>query len=389
MFKSKKNAPICCTTTTYKTQKKIKFILFTIFILSSQFNQAQSIQSIKDAMKLVTDWQLDHFDSYISKVPKWPNDNKRWAWTNGTLYVGLVEWAKISNDPKIWEFLLSIGENESWNLGPRRYHADDICVGQMYVEMYKKYKIKSMIKPTINRLDTIISNPKTIRLDHSLIGSGDRWSWCDALFMAPTTFVRVGKLTGNKKYFRFMDKEFWTTYDTLYNNKDSLFFRDIRYKNLKEKNGENVYWARGNGWVIGGLTIIIDNLPKNYKSRKKYIELYKEMITRITYLQDEKGFWHPSLLDNNSYPTPESSSSAFFTYGIAWGINHGFLEKNIFLPKAQKGWNALLTAIHPDGKLGWVQEIGADPQKVTFEDTEVYGVGAFLLAGSEMLKLQH
>lgn len=112
------------------------------------------------------------------------------------------------------------------------------------------------------------------------------------------------------------------------------------------------------------------------------------MMTRIAALQDNKGFWHPSLLDNVNYPMPESSSSGFFTYGLAWGINRGYLDRKTFEPVVRKGWQALTTAVHPDGKLGWVQEIGADPTKVSFDDTEVYGVGAFLLAGSEMLKLE-
>lgn len=343
--------------------------------------------SIKSTMKMVADWQLNHFEESVNKVYKWPNDHKLWAWTNGVLYTGIVEMAKMTGDMTYWNFLKNIGQKEDWKLGTKLYHADDICVGQMYAGLYEKFKNKSMIEPTKKSLQFIIENPKNTALDFSVPNNQDRWSWSDALFMAPPTFAKIGKITGNKKYFDFMDKEFWTTHDTLYSKKDSLFFRDTRYKSKKEANGQNVYWARGNGWVIGGLAIIIDNLPENHPNKQKYIALFKQMIQRIAHLQDEKGFWHPSLLDYKTYPMPESSSSSFFTYGLAWGINRGYLDRKTFEPVARKGWKALTTAIHHDGKLGWVQEIGADPTKVSFEDTEVYGVGAFLLAGSEFLKL--
>lgn len=342
----------------------------------------------KTHMQLVAKWQMDNMEAYVRKVPKWPNDNKYWAWTNGTLYTGMLEMAKMTGDPVYWNFLKEIGEREKWNPGHKIYHADDICVSQMYTGLYQQYKDTAMLNPTLRRLDYIIKNPKSTPLQMGTPGNQDRWSWCDALFMAPPVFARVGNITGDKKYHKFMDKEFWVTYDTLYNHTDSLFFRDTRYKTQKEANGKNVYWSRGNGWVIGGLAIIIDNLPDNHPAKKKYIALYKQMMQRIARLQDEKGFWHPSMLDPASYPMPETSSSAFFTYGLAWGINRGYLDKATYEPIARKGWSALLSAIHPDGKLGWVQQIGADPQKVSFDDTEVYGVGAFLLAGSEITKLK-
>ncbi len=343
---------------------------------------------VKTNMRLVADWQLLHFDESVKKVYKWPDDHKLWAWTNGVLYNGILEIAKQTNDTLYWNFLKNIGEQNQWQLGPKPYHADDICVGQLYAGLYEKFKDKAMITPTQKSLQYVIDNPKKTPLDFTVANNQDRWSWCDALFMAPPTFARVAKISGDKKLLEFMDKEFWTTYDTLYNKNDSLFFRDTRYKSKKEANGENVYWARGNGWVIGGLTTIIDNLPEKHPSKQKYIALFKQMIQRIAHLQDDKGFWHPSLLDYKTYPFPETSSTSFFVYGLAWGINNGYLDKTLFQPIAQKGWQALTTAIHPDGKLGWVQEIGADPTKVAFEDTEVYGVGAFLLAGSEMVKMK-
>jgi len=187
-----------------------------------------------------------------------------------------------------------------------------------------------------------------------------------------------------------MDKEFQITYDSLYSVADSLFFRDTRYINMREQNGKKVFWGRGNGWVTGALTFIIDNMPAQHPSRVFYISLFRQMLKKISTLQDKQGFWHSSLLDTASYPMPETSASGFFTYSLFWGLNHGYLEKEEYLPIAKKAWNALASVVHEDGKIGYVQPIGADPKKVDINDTEVYGTGAFLLAATEYVKyLKH
>jgi len=61
---------------------------------------------------------------------------------------------------------------------------------------------------------------------------------------------------------------------------------------------------------------------------------------------------------------------------------------SIFPARRQEAWQGLIGAVHQDGKLGNVQAIGAAPAKLTAEDNQEYGSGAFLLAGSEMYKLK-
>ena len=150
---------------------------------------------------------------------------------------------------------------------------------------------------------------------------------------------------------------------------------------------QSAFWGRGNGWVLGGLVEILKELPKKDKNRKFYEELFVKLATRVAGLQHPDGFWHASLLDPASYPSPETSCTTFIVYSIAYGINEGLLDKEIYLPVMIKGWNALVSAVEPNGKLGYVQQIGADPKKVTRDMTEVYGVGAFLMAGNEIYKM--
>jgi len=369
--------------------KRNYFILFLTFVcLIGVAQNPLKKKAIYQSMQKVADWQLSHFEEQVKAGTQYKNSHAYWSWTNGTMYTGMLDWAEMSNQKKYFQFLKAIGEKEAFKPGPNLYHADDICVSQLYLELFAKYKDSAMIKPTLKRMDFVIANRSLGDLDFTRKGNQQRWSWCDALFMAPTVYARAYRITGNHQYLKFMDEEFKVTYDTLYDKTQKLFYRDTRFKTKKEANGENIFWGRGNGWVIGALCIIIDNLPENHPTRPMYINLFKEMMVRIAELQDKKGFWHSSMLDVQSYPMPETSCSGFFTYGLAWGINKGFLPSEKFKPIAQKAWIALYSAVHPDGKLGWVQPIGADPKSVTSDMTEVYGVGAYLLAGCQMYKMK-
>ncbi len=345
-----------------------------------------SEKSIKKVMKAVADWQIEHFD-----LVKHPDQD----WTNGALYSGLMAWAKIARDQKYMNWLYSLGKRYAWQPFNRMYHADDLVVSQMYLEMYKEriedknsYRI---LAPTQARLDYVLKYPSkgTLLLDYQDAQTLERWSWCDALFMAPPVYTELATITGDEKYLEFMDKEFKATYDFLYDQEAHLFFRDHRYFPEKklEANGEKVFWGRGNGWVMGGLVSMLKDLPKDSKYRPFYEQLYKEMAEKVAACQGETGFWHASMLDHASFPNPETSSSSFFCYALTYGINAGLIDKTTYAPVVTKAWQNLVTAVFADGKLGWVQAIGEDPKDVTADMTEVYGVGAFLLAGSEILQL--
>jgi rhamnogalacturonyl hydrolase YesR len=183
----------------------------------------------------------------------------------------------------------------------------------------------------------------------------------------------------------------------LYDQEFDLYARDINYKwnqpgitPNKEANGEKIFWSRGNGWVMGGLVRVLKELPKDWPSRDFYIQNYKEMAAKIATLQRADGLWRASLLDPASYPGGEASGSGFYCYALAWGINSGILDKTTYLPVVEKAWVGLNSLIQPDGHVGWCQPIGADPKKnFNAESWEVYGTGAFLLAGSEVIKLDH
>jgi rhamnogalacturonyl hydrolase YesR len=203
--------------------------------------------------------------------------------------------------------------------------------------------------------------------------------------MAPPVYVALYQITGDVRYVDFMNKEYKVTTDSLFDAQASLYYRDIRYKTQQEKNGAKVFWARGNAWVYAGLAMILNDLPKTHPSYSYYKDLYLRMSPAVVASQDKQGSWHPSMLDLDAYPMPDNSASGLFLYGIAWGLNHQMLTGKVYEDAAQKGWKAIKSYVQEDGKLGFVQPIGSSPEIASKDLTEVYGVGAFLMAASQMI----
>ena len=168
---------------------------------------------------------------------------------------------------------------------------------------------------------------------------------------------------------------------------DKLLARDNRFLTMHEANGQRVFWSRGNGWVLAGLAMVLERMPATFPERVMYVQQYRDMAERIAGLQQADGLWRASLLDPGSYPNPEISGSAFYTYAMAWGIHHGVLDRKKYLPVVTRAWQGMLGHVYESGRLGSIQPIGGEPGKFKSSSSFVYGVGAFLLAGSELSEL--
>lgn len=365
--------------------RKLTVLLVLVAFCFSTKAQDVKPEEVKEVMKEVADWQIEHFrDNYSNrKEPHHPL-----AWTNGALYVGMVKWADMADDDTYWEWMKNIGEENEWQLHKRKYHADDHTVGQMYVNLYRKYGDKKMIAPTKEQLRYINFHPANTSLHW--VGNKnykhDRWSWCDALFMAPPVWAMLYKETGDEIYLDFLMKEYKATTDFLFDKKENLYYRDQSYMG-KLDNGTKIFWGRGNGWVFAGLANVMDELDPKSKEYKYFLKIYKKMAAKLLKIQTDNGHWAMSLLGDHAYPTPETSGSSFYIFGLAWGINNGILDKETYEPAVLKGWNAMVNCVNEDGMLGYVQPIGAAPGKAWADKTEVYGTGAFLSAGSEVYTL--
>ena len=334
--------------------------------------------SVRATLEAVADWQIAH-----------PGRYRTTDWTQGALYAGMMALAGISPNPRYREAMLAVAEQNGWRPGERTYHADDHAVGQTYAELYAYYREERMLAPLRARFDEILAHPATNALTFS--GPHEqitrRWSWCDALFMAPPAWLRLYRATGDRRYRDFAVAEWQATSAFLYDREEHLFYRDSRYFPQREANGRKVFWSRGNGWVLGGLVRVLEALPAEDPDRGAFVAQFREMAAAVLARQQEDGLWRSSLLDPASYPLQETSGSGFFTYALAWGVNQGLLDRATYEPAVRRGWEGLVRCVNPDGRLTHVQPIGADPKQFDGQQTEVYGVGAFLLAGTEIFRL--
>lgn len=325
-------------------------------------------KAIATAMRKVGDWELERSRAYFSQ-----------HWAFAALYTGFMAAARSLPDPQYESAMLQVGNKFDWKLGPRVGHADDQAIGQTYLGLYRDYHEARMIGPLGEQFDAVMKIPDDPQKPV--------WWWCDALFMAPPAWVRFSRVTGNRSYLDYMDREWWITSQLLYDPQEHLYFRDATYLQKREANGKKLFWARGNGWVMAGLARVLEEMPDDYPARPRYIEQYRQMAERVASLQGPDGLWRPGLLDADAYPLPEVSGSAFFVYSFAWGIDHHILDRATYLPVVQKGWKGLVSHIYADGRLGSIQPIGAAPGDFKSSSSYVYGTGAFLLAGSEARRL--
>lgn len=362
----------------------IRFLIICAIALYSNVAFAQSSTFSRDSilmqMKKVAAWQINEFKEGRVKIPKT-------NWENGALYAGMVALKKVDDDIAYYDFLYGIGESNHWDMGKNRLFADDYCVAQLYTQMYMQYKEPKMIDKWTALADTIVLHAFNEPLKVAPNINLREWAWCDALFMGPPSLAYLSTAKKNLKYLKKADTLWWKTSAYLYDQTAHLYYRDSRFFDMKEKNGAHVFWSRGNGWVMGGLVRVMENMPKNFPSRKKYEQQFIEMAEKVATLQQADGSWHASLLDPETFSDKETSGTGFFCYAMSWGIRKGLLPKQKYLPIVQKAWAALSTSIHPSGKLGYVQKVGDQPGDAGYESTNVYGVGALLLAGSELYQL--
>lgn len=322
-------------------------------------------RDILKVMKLVADWQIKHSEGRYNI-----------GWTYAALYDGLLAASKTIGDSKYHDRVLEVARDNHFQLGPRFGHADDEAIGLTYLTLYSEFHSPEELAPTREDMDKLIARPDDPK--------ENLWWWCDALYMAPKVLAQLSLTTNDHRYLDFMDHEWWITSSALYDPTEHLYYRDSRFLAMREANGRKIFWSRGNGWVLAGLAMVLQRMPSDYPSRAKYIDQYQQMAERIAALQPPDGIWRASLLDPGSYPNPEISGTPFFTYAIAWGINHRLLDRQKYLPVVSKSWQGMLTHIYADGRLGSIQPIGGEPGKYKPSSSYVYGVGAFLLAGSEL-----
>lgn len=373
---------------------KRNLILLLLFIaLGSGMAQAQNLPDRKETLKTIIKVN-DHF------MAKWPDAGMPTfvgkmrpssLWTRAVYYEGLMALYSIYPQQKYYTYMYDWGEAHEWmpRDGNTTRDADNYCCSQLYIDMYRITRDWRMMQNAKVNIDMLVNTPQA-----------DDWWWIDAVQMGMPVLAKLGAETGEQKYFDKM----WDMYEYtrnrhgengMYNAKEGLWWRDHDFDPpYKEPNGKNCYWSRGNGWVYAALVRVLDEIPENETHRADYISDFVAMSKALKDCQRTDGFWNVSLHDESNFGGKETSGTSLFVYGMAWGVRKGLLDRKEYLPVLLKAWNAMVKeAVHDNGLLGYVQGTGKEPkdsQPVTYDkvpDFEDFGVGCFLLAGTEVYKL--
>lgn len=355
-------------------------------------------QSIKNKSQILTSMELaNHYFMNkwqdVGKIIYVPSKHKSWPshiWTRGVYYEGLMALNQVDPKDQYIQYAMDWGKAHDWSIrgGIETRNADNQCAGQTYIDLALLKKDTSLMSNIKASIDLMLTTDKI-----------DDWSWIDAIQMAMPVFARLGDITGDQAYYNKM----WEMYDYtrsklngggLYDTKTHLWWRDKDFMPpYQEPNGKDCYWSRGNGWVAAALVRVLDGLSTSAPHYNDYLQDYKDMMAAILPYQDKGGYWNVSMADPTHFGGKELTGTALFTYAMAWGVNKGILKKNKYKTPISKAWTMLYSCVHPNGFLGYVQGTGKEPkdsQPVGYNhepDFEDFGLGCFLLAGSEVYKL--
>jgi unsaturated rhamnogalacturonyl hydrolase len=320
-------------------------------------------------------------DHFIARHPD-GGDN---LWARGVYFTGSMAAYRTTGEQRYLDYATMWAARHGFGLagGSATRYADNQVAGQTYLELHALAPVAHKVAMIEDSLAAMVDSPKR-----------DDWWWCDALFMAMPAFTKLGILRNDERYFEKMYALFDHAKNLeggagLYDDGDHLWWRDRGFVAPRAApNGSDIFWGRGNGWVFSALARTLEELPASDPHRAEYEHMFVDMAGAVLEVQRDDGFWNPSLHDASHFGGPETSCTALFTHGFAWGIRRGLLDAATYAPALERAFRAIVDeAVHADGFLGFIQGVGYEPgssQPVNHDTTSDFGVGVFLLAASEL-----
>ena len=364
-------------------------VIFVVCLLASMAVEARQ-------------WTADEVKSVIKKVNTyWQTNNPaevRSFWDNAAYHTGNMEVYKLLGDQQMLDYSIRWAEHNQWKgateADPAKWKYKTYGEGQDYV-LFGDWQICFQ---TYIDLYNLQPDEKKVARAKEVMGyeadskANDYWWWADALYMVMPVMTKMYRLTGDTKYLRKLYENILYSDSIMLDRETGLYYRDGRYVYPKHTTeaGKKDFWARGDGWVLAGLAKVLQDMPADYVRHPFFVEKFQNLARGVAKCQQPQGHWTRSMLDPRQAPGYETSGTAFFCYGLLWGVNNGYLPKKEFAPVIAKAWNYLTTiALQKDGKVGYVQPIGdrAIPGQVINADSQQnFGVGAFLLVACEYVR---
>ena len=360
-----------------------------IWVVTAVAAQVSSVEGI--IRKVNTYWQANH-----------PAEVRAF-WDHAAYHTGNMEVYKLLKDQQMLDYSIRWAEHNNWQGAtepdPAKWKYQQYGEGQDYVlfgdwqicfQTYiDLYQLESGGNHKLQTLNFKVQRALEVMGYEADSKAHDYWWWADALYMVMPVMTKMYRLTGEEKYLDKLYENLCYTDSIMLDKETGLYFRDGKYVYPKHKtaNGKKDFWARGDGWVLAGLAKVLQDMPKTYRHQPFFAQKFIRLAQAVKQLQQPEGHWTRSMMDPQQAPGYETSGTAFFCYGLLWGVNNGYLPKQEYEPVIEKAWHYLTTiALQPSGKVGYVQPIGerAIPGQTVDANSEAnFGVGAFLLAACE------
>jgi len=410
-----------------KAVKQIRIFILAFFLTAITYAQNSNVDEL--VVKRVADYILEHGELSFKDVNSGkiykstkdiPEDVKvrfsnpfgEWHYTNGVLNMALINLSDFLGEKKYADFAAAhvafginnykyFQERYKEEYGPHHLYPfgqlwtmselDDYgAIGASMMDIYEEIK-RDEYKEYLENAAKHITGGQERLDDGTLVRTfpHEMTLWGDDLYMSVPFLARMGKFSGDKKYWddAILQIKNFTKY--LWNENKELYYH-CYYTDLN-RNGV-AHWGRCNGWVMMAKVHLLNFLPEDYPGRENIIKDLERQILGIAKYQNADGLWHQILDKSDSYL--ESSCSAMFTYCIARAVNQKWIDER-YGSIAINGWEGLKKhKIQLDGQ---VKDIcigtGIEDNMVFYYErparlNEKHGLGAVIDAGIEVIKLK-
>jgi unsaturated rhamnogalacturonyl hydrolase len=400
--------------------------LICAVVVSSQFAEAQTATdtervlrsvanaAVTDSVFLLRDQKTGRLFTKASDAPsdaslRLVSPYSDWRYWNGVLNIALIRAGEALHEQSYIDFPIknvAFGF-DTYKWFETRHHGEpkwsypfgqrfiieelDDCgaMGASVIEVYRRDR-QERYREYIDQAATHILSRQT-RLEDGTFARAfpHKWTlWSDDLYMSIAFLSRMGELTGETKYFDDAATQVINFHKYVFDVTAGLmhhcWYSDVESPGV-------AFWGRANGWALLAQVDLLDRLPNNHPKRAQLLKILRQHILGVAHYQGPSGLWHQLLDKADSYP--ETSCSAMFTYAIARSVNKGYIESR-YSSIALRGWEGVMTKIRPDGQVeGVCAGTGVSDDLVFYYRrpaplNDIHGLGAVLLAGTEILQLR-
>lgn len=332
-------------------------------------------------------------------IGEFPADELAWDWGEGVLAFGVERAFQVTGQARYRDYLRSYfrahaakGIDPSWS--------DDTTPALAALELVQAgdEEFLPLVEQVVRYSMTAPRTPEHRALQHL---GGSVWrhffpdAWVDSLFHVVPTLIRYSQWTGDPRFRNEGVHQLRLFLRVLQDPQTGLCthaFDDGAIPRRVPPFDSGLFWARGNGWMLVALVDALAELPADDPARPELLDGARRLESSLRRQQDPSGLFHTVVLDRTTYL--ETAGSALILYGMARGVRLGVFP-SATQRALQRGAHGLLGVLRCEAERCTVTgtSLGTNPIGTSYRTTATadqvsYGVGAWLMATSEILSLR-